>query len=513
MPEDYAELNLVDQTKTDPGIPRNIPCNRAVLRLGRVEHPDFADVGIKSAKFEPMVSRRHATIKKGNQSWAIIDNKSTNGVMVHNKRIPVESPQVLRDGDIITFGTEQSDLVYTFEINRRRGGCGQQEQVDQEMKKLKALATDGWLNKEEYQNARQAILDKGAPGKWMSWEKTPRKTIDIQGMHERDLQGAKTERALKYEYNFHKRMWQKSVILISMEEKPFDKGAMRECYRMKDYSKPDGENNYVAKIAKDQDEPQHTYFLDIEMHALCQYFAREFNAMNPPKRVEFVDAGLIECIERPFSPLFAIEPFMKGKYIKHNNNWGFVSPDDRNTPQAFSHFTYTHSSGFYIVVDVQGVGDCYTDPQVHSKDAQGFGKGNMGLKGINRFFATHECNSVCCHLGIDTNRKKKEKDLGTRAVPARGNAAASPARGRVEGPYHIPESDLTDLTLSREQLDSIIQKFKAYDKGTGFLAKTDLVALCRDLEHKMTSEDVGRVPVNADGRISFPNFLNWWRGL
>lgn len=25
---------------------------------------------------------------------------------------------------------------------------------------------------------------------------------------------------------------------------------------------------------------------------------------------------------------------MKGKYTKHNNNWGFVSPEDRNTPQA-----------------------------------------------------------------------------------------------------------------------------------------------------------------------------------
>ena len=25
---------------------------------------------------------------------------------------------------------------------------------------------------------------------------------------------------------------------------------------------------------------------------------------------------------------------MKGKYTKHNNNWGFVSPEDRNTPQV-----------------------------------------------------------------------------------------------------------------------------------------------------------------------------------
>ena len=37
---------------------------------------------------------------------------------------------------------------------------------------------------------------------------------------------------------------------------------------------------------------------------------------------------------------------------------------DRNTPQAFSHFTFVKSNKTEIVVDIQGVGDCYTDPQV-----------------------------------------------------------------------------------------------------------------------------------------------------
>jgi hypothetical protein len=65
----------------------------------------------------------------------------------------------------------------------------------------------------------------------------------------------------------------------------------------------------------------------------------------------------------------------KRSYIKHNNNAGFVggadmdpgsaanaTPDQpppfiRATPQAFSHFTFCHTKGRMMVVDIQGVDD------------------------------------------------------------------------------------------------------------------------------------------------------------
>jgi hypothetical protein len=34
--------------------------------------------------------------------------------------------------------------------------------------------------------------------------------------------------------------------------------------------------------------------------------------------------------------------------------------------QAFSHFTFEASCHEQIVVDIQGVGDLYTDPQIHT---------------------------------------------------------------------------------------------------------------------------------------------------
>lgn len=36
---------------------------------------------------------------------------------------------------------------------------------------------------------------------------------------------------------------------------------------------------------------------DAEMQALAKLFADEFNKLNPPKKVDFVEASLIKCLE------------------------------------------------------------------------------------------------------------------------------------------------------------------------------------------------------------------------
>jgi elongation factor 2 kinase len=66
-----------------------------------------------------------------------------------------------------------------------------------------------------------------------------------------------------------------------------------------------------------------------------------------------------------------VERFIDGSdeygkgYVKHNTNSGFVDEDmHRLTPQTFSAHSFYASGGERMVVDVQGVGDLYTDPQV-----------------------------------------------------------------------------------------------------------------------------------------------------
>jgi hypothetical protein len=75
----------------------------------------------------------------------------------------------------------------------------------------------------------------------------------------------------------------------------------------------------------------------------------------------------------------------------------------RNTPHAFSHFSYHESQKEMIVVDIQGVGDLYTDPQIHSDNdncKSMLGRGNLGVQGVALFFLTHSCNGICKQLDL-----------------------------------------------------------------------------------------------------------------
>lgn len=46
-------------------------------------------------------------------------------------------------------------------------------------------------------------------------------------------------------------------------------------------------------------------------------------------------------------------------------------------------------------MDIQGVGDLYTDPQIHTSDGLGYNDGNLGLRGMALFFHSHRCNPLC----------------------------------------------------------------------------------------------------------------------
>ena len=156
----------------------------------------------------------------------------------------------------------------------------------------------------------------------------------------------------------------------------------------------------------------------------------------------------------------SVEPILAGQFTKHNNNNGFVRTttttrpssttpggrsrtavatslsttsalelEARDAANALVHFTYKMSGRTLMVCDIQGVGGRFTDPQIHTIDGQGFGRGNLGPHGMYRCLRRHECSAVCralalAPLDVEAERvflKQEERRLrvGVRALVVR----------------------------------------------------------------------------------------------
>ncbi|XP_006753707.1 PREDICTED: eukaryotic elongation factor 2 kinase [Myotis davidii] len=197
------------------------------------------------------------------------------------------------------------------------------------------------------------------------------------------LEDIAAESATRHRYNAVTGEWLQDEVLIKMASQPFGRGAMRECFRTKKLSnflhtqQWKGASNYVAKRYIEPVD-RNVYFEDVRLQMEAKLWGEEYNRHKPPKQVDIMQMCVVELKDRPGSPLFHLEHYIEGKYTKYNSNSGFVRDDARLTPQAFSHFTFERSGHQLIVVDIQGVGDLYTDPQIHTEKGTDFGDGNLG---------------------------------------------------------------------------------------------------------------------------------------
>jgi elongation factor 2 kinase len=219
-----------------------------------------------------------------------------------------------------------------------------------------------------------------------------------------------------------------------MEAIPFDRGAQRQIYRLKKISQAPTVNwrkidwahapNYVAKSYLTPDgsigtDDKVRCFNDVRLQYEAAHWATIFNQAGPPKGIHVIQCYVLELTSRPGSPVVGCERFVDGHdkygagFVKHNSNSGFVDGEEnRATPQAFSAHSFYASAGKLMVVDVQGVGDLYTDPQVsiflsvslishqiHTQDDR-FGNSDLGIRGMALFFVSFRRNPVCDFLKL-----------------------------------------------------------------------------------------------------------------
>ncbi|RHY66351.1 hypothetical protein DYB30_002931 [Aphanomyces astaci] len=158
-----------------------------------------------------------------------------------------------------------------------------------------------------------------------------------------------------------------------------------------------------------------TQATDVEMQAVCAHYAKLYNEHEPPLKVKYANSWLLKLRDRQ-DMVCSVEEYLPGAYVKYSNNNGYVGTAtsstverERNTPQAFSHFTFVSSDYRLMVVDIQGVNDSYTDPQIHTADGRGFGIGNLGTRGMETFLQSHRW------LGLRNLNEEQFKPGGTAA--------------------------------------------------------------------------------------------------
>jgi hypothetical protein len=258
------------------------------------------------------------------------------------------------------------------------------------------------------------------------------------------------------------RRWEVGNVTAQIASTPFASGAFRDAYRARIITRR-GTFDSVVKHSK-KPSTADLYFLDCATQMYSKHWAELYNSqLKPPKPVHFIDSFVLHVLpqateestaaatpssstssssssskelHRSFpGKLYSGEPYIAGQYIKHSDNFGWVNTDAaRGTPHAFSHFTYEASNRQLVIVDMQGVNDFYTDPQIHTLDRNAFGDGNLGFAGLWTFLETHECTSVCEAVGLfplqrpwltDGDAKPaQEQQQQQQDAQARRNAAA-----------------------------------------------------------------------------------------
>jgi elongation factor 2 kinase len=223
----------------------------------------------------------------------------------------------------------------------------------------------------------------------------------------KDVDFGPVENATKKEYDAVSGAWKADEeVDVLMGKVSVDKGSIRECFQCKVRHRTraqstegwyHGSKNYFAKrFLPERGIAEEAALDDVKMQMTAKFYGDRFNSWLPPKKIDFLQCFVIQLHERPGKPIYFVEHFVEGTFEKHNSNAGYVNDQadpegchQRNTPQAFSHFTFEMSEGRLMVVDIQGVDDLYTDPAIHSVTEE-FGDADLGVKGMALFFQSYK---------------------------------------------------------------------------------------------------------------------------
>ena len=189
---------------------------------------------------------------------------------------------------------------------------------------------------------------------------------------------------------------------------------------------------------------------------VAEDYSQQFNKLAAskglPQRLGFVPVSVVDIpASQRGEPdeTCSFEPYLPGEYVKYNDNDGHAEVEDE-TASAFCFFTYHVSGGALVITDIQGVGSFYTDPQIHTIDGEGFGAGNLGERGIERYLLMHRHSLLCEQLGLPNPDASLTDEQLAAKIAKDEERIAREAMGE-EGAYTERESPVANGQRQQQQ--------------------------------------------------------------
>ncbi|CAD8140627.1 unnamed protein product [Paramecium pentaurelia] len=185
-------------------------------------------------------------------------------------------------------------------------------------------------------------------------------------------------------------------------EIPFAFSMMKDIFLMKKLN-VNSDELYVIKtpIGSQPYKTINDALMECKSHLICQKLMKKFitelqeQAIEKDKNIKIpsVIYNDLLILEESQNSFWIAERFIKGEFDKYNNNYGFINEDYQTElnkfAQSFTYYTYFISNFNYMVTDIQGVGNYFTDPTINTHKGD-FDETDMGEEGQMMYLVNYE---------------------------------------------------------------------------------------------------------------------------
>eukprot|EP00794_Sanderia_malayensis_P009176 gene9176-10150_t len=344
-----------------------------------------------------------------------------------NMRIK-DTANSIEDAEISTFSMNQmqSDLRINSKETRGNGDAALRSSISN-LETDHATIEGCYATAEKESTKERCIRVQDTVHKLGHSAKTSIDWVNLQKFRTGNHDGVHV--AMQWLYSPEAKSWSSTETLAYISRKlelGKKEGACRDAFYIEFLEQDDPLRRYVGKqykLEKYKDRPRlkQQYMQDIICQTTSRFYAASFNKVlyQIPEgknigQVNFLPAVLIELldVENEIERYYNVEPYMSGEFVKISNNFNWIIQGDvpgKDLLMALSHFSYCHSQGKEIVVDIQGWTSeewegltFLTDPQIHTMDRLGFGTANRGKEGFDKFWKEQHpiCNRICTMLQL-----------------------------------------------------------------------------------------------------------------